>query len=123
MFVQNFLVGMVYFSMLYYLPIYFQTSRGLSLLSSAALLTAMVLPQAMASAGSGQYISRLGRYGEVIWAGYFLWTLGAGLNILFSRTVNLGTIVAAICLAGIGVGLVFQPSKCRLTGALASLTR
>lgn len=75
LFLQNFLLGAVYQSYLYYLPLYYQNARGWSPIVSAALTAPMVTFQSLASIVSGQYISRRKRYGEVIWAGFGIWTL------------------------------------------------
>lgn len=72
---QNLLLGAVYQSYLYYLPLYYQNARGWSPIVSAALTAPMVVCQSLSSIASGQYISRLKRYGEMIWAGFGLWTL------------------------------------------------
>jgi len=75
LFLQNFLLGAVYQSFLYYLPLYFQNVRQWPPLESAAMTIPMLAIQSIASILSGQYISRRKRYGEVIWAGFTLWTL------------------------------------------------
>lgn len=111
MLTQNFLIGIVFYSLLYYLPIYYQTARRMGLLTSAALLIPIVIPQAIASALSGQYISRRKRYGEVIWTGYICWVIGTALHCIFSRTTPIVAIVFILMIEGIGVGLVFQPSE------------
>lgn len=59
---------------------------------------------------SGQYVSRTKRYGEVIWTGYALWTLGACLVLLFSRTIPKWKIALILVVEGAGVGNVFQPT-------------
>ncbi len=111
MLVQNFLIGIAFYSLLYYLPIYLQTARQYGRIVSAALVLPIVVPQAVASAASGQYISRVGRYGEVIWLGYFLWTLGASVQCLFSRDgFPIAGIAVVLAVQGAGVGLVFQPT-------------
>lgn len=108
--VQNFLLGIVYYSHLYYLPVYYQNACLFSPVRSAALTIPLVAAQALSSIASGQYISRTHRYGEVIWTGYALWTLGAGLVILFSRTTPSYVIILALIVEGAGVGCVFQPT-------------
>jgi MFS family permease len=107
---QNFLYGIVYYSILYYLPIYFQAVRRFTPLASAALQITVVIGQSLASIASGQYISRCGRYGELLWLGYGLWTLGAALTCLFSRTIPVPAIAAILFIEGIGVGNCFQPT-------------
>lgn len=75
MLAQNFLFGAVYQAYLYYLPMYLQNAHQYSPLMSAAISIAAVGIQAISSILSGQYISRMKRYGEVIWFGFGMWTL------------------------------------------------
>ncbi|RAK95184.1 putative MFS transporter [Aspergillus ibericus CBS 121593] len=110
LFLQSFLLGAVYQSYLYYLPLYYQNARDWSPIVSAALTAPMVACQSLSSICSGQYISRRKRYGEVIWAGFFLWTLGAGLMLLFDRHTSPAAIAVIVAITGIGVGGVFQPT-------------
>ncbi|KAE8138310.1 major facilitator superfamily domain-containing protein [Aspergillus pseudotamarii] len=110
LFLQSFLLGAVYQSNLYYLPLYYQNARGWSPMLSAALTTPLVVFQSLASICSGQYISRRKRYGEVIWTGFGLWTLGAGLMLLFNHHTSIGAIVVIVLIQGIGVGFTFQPT-------------
>lgn len=100
---QQFFFGMAYYSELYYLPLYFENVRGWSPIISASLTIPLVIAQAGISAVSGQYISRVGRYGEVIWIGYALWTLGAGLMVLFDRHTPIVGIVFITLTTGLGV--------------------
>jgi len=115
MMAQSFLIGLVYQSLLYYLPIYFQSALQLDLITSAALLLPTVTPQAIASALSGQYISRVKRYGEVIWFGYICWTIATGLHCLFDRSLAIGAVAAILTVEGWGIGCVFQPSTSSLS--------
>ncbi|EAW18437.1 putative MFS transporter [Aspergillus fischeri NRRL 181] len=100
LFLQSFLLGAVYQSYLYYLPLYYQNARGWSPIVSAAMTAPMVGCQALASIASGQYISRTKRYGEVIWAGFGLWTLHT----------HRAVIVVIVAITGIGIGWTFQPT-------------
>lgn len=108
--VQNMLIGIVYYSNLYFLPIYYQNARQWSLMKAAILTIPFVASQSLVSVLSGQYISRFKRYGEVIWCGYGLWTLGAGLTLLFGSETPPWIIVVVLLVEGAGVGLVFQPT-------------
>ncbi|KAH5208274.1 hypothetical protein HBI37_064420 [Parastagonospora nodorum] len=110
MLLQNLFFGIVYYSQLYYLPLFFQQARQMSPLLSAALVLPITCAQMVASILSGQYISRRERYGEVIWTGFFLWTVGVGLTCIFDRRTPIGAIVVILLLQGIGVGFVFQPT-------------
>ncbi|KFY93128.1 hypothetical protein V500_03897 [Pseudogymnoascus sp. VKM F-4518 (FW-2643)] len=108
--IQNFLFGIVYYSHMYYLPIYYQNARQYSPLTAAALTIPFVASQSIFSILSGQYVSRCKRYGEVIWLGYTLWFVASGLILLFNRTMPKWQIVVILVVEGAGVGNVFQPT-------------
>jgi MFS family permease len=121
---QNFLFGSVYYSILYYVPLALQNVRGLSPLASAGVIAAMVGAQSFTSVASGQYISRTGRYGEVLWFGYGVWTVGAALCCMFSRSLPIWAMAILLFVEGIGVGNCFQPSEYfNFTLPVASLLR
>lgn len=92
------------------IPLYYQNVRRQSALISACLQLPLVGAQTISSACGGLYISKFNRYGEVIWAGFGIWTLGAGLLILADRTISLGLVAFFLVLIGIGTGLTFQPT-------------
>lgn len=106
---QNFLFGIVAYSQTYYLPLFFQNARRLSPITSATLMLPISCSQMLSSILAGQYISRRERYGEVIWLGLFLWTLGVGLTCMFSLDTPLYAIVIILFVQGTGIGAVFQP--------------
>ncbi|KAL4992384.1 major facilitator superfamily domain-containing protein [Aspergillus falconensis] len=110
LFLQSFLLGAVYQAYLYYLPLYYQNARGWSPIVSAALTSPLVACQSISSVLSGQYISRRKRYGEVIWLGFGMWTLGAGLTLLFKATTHPAAIAVIVAITGAGVGCTFQPT-------------
>ncbi|KAL5335870.1 major facilitator superfamily domain-containing protein [Aspergillus crustosus] len=110
LFLQSFLLGAVYQAYLYYLPLYYQNARGWSPIVSAALTAPMVACQSISSVLSGQYISRYKRYGEVIWLGFGLWTLGAGLTLLFNLHTHPAIIAVIVAITGLGIGCTFQPT-------------
>lgn len=119
---QNFLFGIVYYSDLYYLPIYYQNVRGWNAIVAAALTIPLVIGQSVTSVLTGLYISKSKHYGGVVWTGYFLWTLGAGLKCLFNRKTHPAVIVFILVLEGCGVGGVFQPSITQPPTSLIILT-
>lgn len=107
---QNFLFGIVYYSQLYYLPLFFQNARRMSPITSAVLVLPITAAQMTLSILSGQYISRRERYGEVIWLGFSLWTIGVGLTCMFDLNTPVAAIVVILIVQGAGVGLIFQPT-------------
>ena len=106
---QNFFFGIVYYSNLYMLPLYFQNVRGWDAIKSAGFLVAINVPQSCVSTLSGIFISRYKRYGVVIWTGFFVWTLGAGLICSFTRTTHPAAIAVMLSVSGMGAGCIFQP--------------
>lgn len=84
--------------------------RGKSPLVAAALQLPLVVAQSSLSTLGGLYVSYFNRYGEVIWLGFGLWTLGSGLLVLAGETISFGLIAFFLVLIGCGTGLVFQPT-------------
>jgi len=125
--VQSFLLGAVYQSMVYYIPLYLQNAHQYSAIVSAAIFASLAGIQAIMSALSGLCITRFKNYGQVIRFGFAMWTLyvnfalptkmatkqqicsGAGLMLIFMRDTNPGVLVVILLIAGVGVGCVFQP--------------
>lgn len=75
MLMQSCILGSVYQATLYYVPLYLQNPRQMSMTMSAAVYIPLVGFQSFISIVSGLYISHYKRYGEIIWAGFALWTL------------------------------------------------
>ncbi|KAF3032080.1 hypothetical protein E8E12_001953 [Didymella heteroderae] len=109
MLMQNLLFGIVYYTQLYYLPLFFQNTHQLTPLISAALLLPMTGSQMLASIAAGRYISWKERYGEIIWVGFFCWTSGIGLCCSFDVDTPKYAMVLVFLVEGIGIGCIFQP--------------
>jgi MFS family permease len=73
--VQSFLLGAVYQSTVYYIPLYLQNAHQVSSIISAALLAPLGGIQSVFSTLSGLYITRYRRFGIVICFGFGMWTL------------------------------------------------
>ena len=100
----------MFYTYLYFLPIYYQNVRQYSTLKSAFLIIPLVLTQSIASFLSGQYISRVKRYGEVIVLGFVLLCLGVSLTTLFDENISVPKIIGILVILGYGNGNVFQPT-------------
>lgn len=109
MLIQNLLMGIVYYSQLYYLPLFFQNARHFSPVTSAVMVLPTTCAQMIASILAGQYMSRRERYGEVLWSGFILWTLASGLSCIFDLDTPIYVMVLILAVQGVGVGFVFQP--------------
>jgi hypothetical protein len=115
----------------YFIPLYLQTVRGYTPMQSATLVLPFLLVQSLAGASSGPIMSKLARYvnslsfyhlmmvlmssssryGPVLRTGFALWSLGAGLKLIFSRTTPLAAYIVILATEGAGVGLVHQPGE------------
>lgn len=109
LFMHNFITGIVYYSDLYYLPLYFQVVRGHSPLTSGLLILPLILGFSAFSTCGGFLLSKLGRCNPVIWAGYVLWTAGAGGHIAFGSSTPIGVTIGCLLIEGFGLGWAFQP--------------
>ena len=107
---QAFFFGMVFYNYLYTLPLYYQNVRRYTPIHSALMTLPMTLVQSFASVCGGQYISRRKRYGEIIWSGYTLFTIGTCLATLFGRTTPKWVLGVVLAVLGYGNGFCFQPT-------------
>ncbi|KAL1864057.1 hypothetical protein VTK73DRAFT_6238 [Phialemonium thermophilum] len=110
LFGQNFLFGFVWQADLYFLPIYYQDVCGYTPIKSAYLSLPLLLAQSLAGVLSGPTMTLTARYMPTLWIGFILWTLGAGLKLLFTRSTSVPVYVVVALIEGAGVGFVFQPS-------------
>jgi MFS family permease len=108
--VQNFFFGIVFYGYMYFLPIYYQNVKEYSILKSGLLTIPLTVSQSVASICSGQYISRLKRYGELIYLGFALMTITVALSSFFNRTTPEWANILILVFMGIGQGNVFQPT-------------
>ncbi|CAH0040213.1 unnamed protein product [Clonostachys rhizophaga] len=109
MLVQNFLMGASYQAVIYFVPLYLQNAHQFSIIQSALIWIPLVGLQSGISILSGLYISKFKRYGECLWFGFGIWTLGSGLCLLLTRESPIGIIIIPLIIIGIGVGCIFQP--------------
>ncbi|EXJ88250.1 hypothetical protein A1O1_05180 [Capronia coronata CBS 617.96] len=103
-----FIHGFVFIASSYYLPVYFQTVISATPILSGVYLFPLVLSLSFASAATGIFIKKTGRYREPIWFGLAMMTLGYGLFIDLDPRANWAKIIIFQIIAGVGVGPVFQ---------------
>jgi len=100
--------ALVFNSVAYFLPLYFQLVLSSSPSTSGVYMLAIAIPLAMISFLGGWIINKTGRYLEVLQAGLALMTVGVGLFILFTTSLNLGMIIGFLIITGIGFGPNFN---------------
>jgi EmrB/QacA subfamily drug resistance transporter len=102
------LIGLALFGAVVYLPEYLQVVRGASAIDSGLQLIPLTLGIVVASAGSGQVISRIGRYKVFPIVGAAL--LAVGFWLLSHIQVDTGTAVLSswMVVLGLGIGCILQ---------------
>jgi EmrB/QacA subfamily drug resistance transporter len=101
-------VAMSMFGAIFFLPVFVQGVIGNSVTNSGAILVPMLVAMVITSIGSGQLISRTGRYKIPLLTG--LAVMGAGFYMLSTFDVNTSnqTAILAMILIGLGLGVTMQ---------------
>ncbi|MGH3496030.1 MAG: MFS transporter [Nocardioidaceae bacterium] len=104
----GFVVGFAMFGAITYLPQYLQIIKGASPTASGLRLLPMMAGLLLTSVGSGQLISRTGRYKVFPVAGTAVMTVG--LFLLSRLTATTGNVYASLAMfvLGLGIGAVMQ---------------
>jgi hypothetical protein len=100
--------GLVFISGAFYLPVYFQSVLGAKPLLSGVFLLPFALSLSLASAATGIYIKKTGRYIDCIRFGFIVSTLGFGLFYILPDHRAWAKIIILQIVVGIGVGPNFQ---------------
>jgi MFS family permease len=96
--------ALVFNSVAYFLPLYFQIVLGQSPTVAGLYMLAIAIPLATISFASGHFIEKTGRFLEVLQAGLSLMTLGVGLLISLDASPHLGKIIGILIVIGLGFG-------------------
>ncbi|MFJ4779036.1 DHA2 family efflux MFS transporter permease subunit [Streptomyces sp. NPDC088762] len=106
--VISFVVGFAMFGAMVYLPTFLQVVQGVSPTMSGVHMLPMVLGMLLASTGSGQIVSRTGRWKVFPLAGTAVTALGLLLLHQLHRTSSTWEMSAYFFVFGVGLGLVMQ---------------
>jgi len=101
--VLGLVTGAVMFGSIIFTPQYLQTVRGVSPTISGLRLLPLLAGLLLCSIGSGQLISRTGRYRIFVIAGTLILAIGTALLTLIR--INTGTVEFSLILFVVGVGL------------------
>ena len=104
----GFFTGVGMFGTIMFVPLFVQGVLGGSATSSGLVLTPLMLAMMIASVGSGQIITRTGRYRWALLSGPVV--MGAGfalLSLLDAGSTRIHTTLAMV-VAGLGLGLLVQ---------------
>ena len=99
--------GMILWSMLYYLPLYYEAVKGETPILAGVSLFPETFTVAPAAVVTGLIVSKTGRYRWATWSGWALTTIGTGL--LYLLDVNTSTVawVFLNLVSGVGMGMLF----------------
>ncbi len=104
----GFVVGFAMFGALTFLPLFLQDVKGISPIQSGVRLFPMMGGLLVASIGSGQLVSRWGRYKIFPVIGTALMTVGLYLMSLIGVTTGAWVTAGYMAVFGLGLGFVMQ---------------
>ncbi|MHA6785648.1 MFS transporter [Pseudonocardia saturnea] len=106
--VASLVVGVVMFGSTVYLGQYFQIARSYDPTTAGLLTLPLVGGLVLASTGSGQLISRFGRWKAYLVTGAVLITAGLGLLATIDHTTPVPRIGVFLAVLGLGIGMSMQ---------------
>ncbi|GME22365.1 putative mfs multidrug transporter [Neofusicoccum parvum] len=118
-FAQTVLHGLVLWSELYYMPLYYQAVKGYTAILSGVALFPQTFTVAPAAMVVGFAIAYTGRYRWALWSGWFLTTFGLGLLIYLDVDTPIVSWIFLNLVSGIGTGILF-PSMSMAVQAASS---
>jgi EmrB/QacA subfamily drug resistance transporter len=104
----GFIVGLALFGAVTYLPLYLQIVKGRSPTESGLALTPLMLGVLVTSIGSGQLISRFGRYKPFPIAGTALMAVSMYLLAGLGESTPIWRTALYLVLLGLGLGMTMQ---------------
>ncbi|KAK0544155.1 hypothetical protein OC846_006165 [Tilletia horrida] len=106
--VVNFCVAAAYFSLLYFLPIYFQSVRGSSAIRSGVETLPFIVAVIFSVTATGMMVNKFGLYIPYLFAGTALLSLGSGMLYFLHPDSSQARWVGLQFLAGIGPGMAWM---------------
>ena len=115
--------GLILWSLLYYLPLYYLAVRGYPATLTGVALFPETFTIAPISVAVGLAVSKTGRYRWSIWSGWCLTILGMSLlsQRMDAHTTTIGDFVGENLVVGVGLGLLF--ASMNLAGQAAASER
>lgn len=104
----SFIIGVAMFGAISFLPLFLQVVKGASATNSGLLLLPLMVGMLTASIGSGQVITRTGRYKIFPLAGCAIAATAMFLLSTMGTGTSQGAIAAYMVLLGIGIGCAMQ---------------
>jgi EmrB/QacA subfamily drug resistance transporter len=118
-FLLIFLASIVLQAISYFMPIYFQATKGASPLESGVWFLPFALAIIPCGGIAGAFMSKTGLYRPLHWAGFILSAIGTGLFSILSSNSSRGAWIGFQILAAAGSGFIFTAT---LPSTLAPLS-
>lgn len=115
--ITNFFHGFVFFTVAFYLPVYFQV-LGASATRTGILMLSSALSSSASSGLVGFVVSALGDYRQVLWVFWGLTCLGYGLMIMVDDRTSLAVQMIITFVQGVGFGGLFIPPLIAMQAAM-----
>lgn len=107
-FLNNFLFGYILFSLLFYLPIYYQAVKSFSPTRSGIAILPETLTIGFVSLLVGVLVNQTGRYKWSTFTGWAVITIGISLFMLLDEETSPGIWISLNIGVGIGLGILFS---------------
>ena len=104
----TFIQGIVIWSLLYYLPLYYEAVKGYSPTISGVAVFPETFTIAPASVAVGVAISISGRFRWAIWTGWALTVLGMGVLYNLSPDTSIPAWIFMNLVPGLGLGMLYN---------------
>ncbi|GAA5990896.1 hypothetical protein JCM10908_000069 [Rhodotorula pacifica] len=102
--IVNLASGATYYTLLYWIPLYFQTTQGASPVRAGVCFLPVIIANSLCGMLAGWSVSRYGIYWPAMLVGAGSTALGAGLHASLGRHTATALWIVSGCFAGAGMG-------------------
>ncbi|KAJ1913696.1 hypothetical protein H4219_005099 [Mycoemilia scoparia] len=108
-FVASLMCGMVMFSLIFYVPIFFSVTQNMSSIDAGLRLLPFQAPTALFALVAGQIMAYYNYYRTLAAFGFALTTIGNGVLTLLTPETSVSKQIGYLLISGIGLGFVLNP--------------
>ncbi|KAF9129014.1 hypothetical protein BGW39_004542 [Mortierella sp. 14UC] len=119
-FAASFFMGMGFFGVMFFMPLYFQIVRQETATAAGLEMLPLVGGLLISSISSGFMVSKWGKYRPFIWVGFILSTTGIGLLTLLKVDSGRAPQIGFMLIIGLGLGLCMQTMMLAVQSAVAT---
>ncbi|KAF5362270.1 hypothetical protein D9756_002066 [Leucocoprinus leucothites] len=107
-YIVGLLSGMIKFSMIFYLPQFFQAALGYTPVRAGVLMIAFLTSNSVVNQVAVFIMSRFDRYRMLVLSGFAIWSIACGLTSTINPHSHTGILVLYLLLLGVGSGQTIQ---------------